>query len=272
MQTSLGLVSGEGVLPAIVAREARRAGWRVVTLALGDPGELPQLADRLVRCRVGDVAPILRVLAEEGIRHVVLAGRVRKDALFHGVPLDAPARALVARSGDWTDDGLLETAVGALASLGIEVLDQRQFLGPWLASDGRVAGPAPTPAVEADIARGLAVARALARHGIGQTVVIRAGAVAAVEAMEGTDEAIRRGLSAAGPGAVVVKATRPTHDYRLDAPTIGAATLARCVEGGAAALALEAGRVVLLDREAIARLADQAGISVVGVGGDVEAR
>jgi DUF1009 family protein len=111
------------------------------------------------------------------------------------------------------------------------------------------------------------VARDLAGHGIGQTVVLRAGSVAAVEAMEGTDETIRRGLALAGPGAVVVKAAAPTHDYRFDVPAVGAATLDLCAEGRAAALAVEAGRVLLLDREHVAAVAERTRISVVGIPG-----
>jgi hypothetical protein len=268
MTPSLGLVGGAGELPALMAREARQAGWRVVAFALADPAALAPVADRVVPCRLGEAAPIVEALAGEGIRHVVLAGGVRKDGLFLGAPLDATARDLIARSRDWTDDGLLRTATAALEAMGIELLDQRRFLAPWLAPAGAAAGPAPGEAVTADIARGLAVARELARHGIGQSVVVRAGTVVAVEAMEGTDETIRRGLALAGPGAVVVKATGPAHDYRFDVPTVGAATLRLCVEGRAAALAVEAGRVLLLDRPAVAAEAARAGISVVGVSGE----
>jgi DUF1009 family protein len=267
MPESLGLVGGAGTLPALMAREARQAGWRVVAFALADAGELGQVADRLVPCRLGDVGPIFEVLAGERIRHVVLAGGVRKDGLFQGVPVDDTARALLDRSPDWSDDGLLRTASAALASMGIEVLDQRRFLGPWLVPAGPAAGPPAGDAVAADITRGLALARDLAARGVGQTVVLRAGSVAAVEAMEGTDETIRRGLALAGPGAVVVKATAPTHDYRFDVPAVGAATLGLCAQGRAAALAVEAGRVLLLDRDAVATAADRAGISVVGVSG-----
>jgi DUF1009 family protein len=263
---SLGLVGGAGELPVMMAREARRAGWRVVAFALDDPGPLAAVADRVVACRPGEVGPVLEVLAAESIRHVVLAGGVRKDGLFHGMALDAAARDLVARSLDWSDDGLLRTATAALTGLGIELLDQRRFLGPWLAPAGSAAGPPAPPGAAADIARGLAVARTLAGQGVGQTVVVRAGSVAAVEAMEGTDVAIRRGLELAGPGAVVVKATGPAHDYRFDVPAIGAATLTVCAAGRAAAVAVEAGRVLLLDRARVAAEAERAGISVVGVG------
>ena len=265
MAGALGLVGGAGALPGLMAREARRAGWRVVAFALTDPDSLAPHADRVVHCRLGDVAPLFAVLGEEGIRHMVLAGRVRKDVLFQGAPLDATARDLLAQAKEWTDEGLLTTAVGAVEAMGIEVLDQRRFLGPLLAPRGLIAGPPLDRAVEADVTRGLALARELAARGIGQTVVLRAGSVAAVEAMEGTDEAIRRGLALAGRGAVVVKTAAPAHDYRLDVPTVGPETVAGCVAGGAAALAVGADRVLLLQRERIEEEAARAGISIVGV-------
>ncbi len=267
MQGSLGLVGGTGGLPALMAREARREGWRVVAFAFAESGTLAEAVDRVVPCRIGEVGAIFDVLAGERIRHVVLAGSLSKDGLFHGMPLDASARALVDRSPDWTDEGLLQTATAALGAMGIELLDQRRFLTPWLAPAGHVAGPHLGEPARGEVARGLALARDLARHGVGQTVIVRAGSVAAVEAMEGTDEAICRGLRLAGPGAVVVKATASGHDYRFDVPAVGAATLALCVEGRAAALAVEAGRVLLLDRETIAAEAARAGISIVGVAG-----
>jgi DUF1009 family protein len=265
MARALGLISGAGALPALMAREARRDGWRVVAMSLGDPAPLAPHVDRVVPCQLGDVAPVLAVLAEEEIRHIVFGGRVRKDVLFQGGPLDGAARELLARAADWSDEGLLGTAVSALHAMGIAVLDQRDFLGPWLVPAGRVAGPPVPAAAAADVARGLALARDLAQRGVGQTVVLRAGSVAAVEAMEGTDEAVRRGLALAGPGGVVVKATSPAHDYRLDVPTAGPDTVERCAAGGAAVLALEAGRVLLLERPRVEAEANRVGLSIVGV-------
>ena len=176
MAEALGLVGGAGALPALMAREARRAGWRVVAFALADapsPSFLMPIA--WCPCRLGDVGPILAALGEEGIRHVVLSGRVRKDVLFQGAPLDAAARQLrVARRADWTDDGLLGAAVQALAAMGIEVLDQRQFLAPWLVRPRLVAGPPVRPELEADVARGASTWPATWRSaGVGQTVVLR---------------------------------------------------------------------------------------------------
>ena len=265
MAEALGLVGGAGALPVLMAREARRAGWRVVAFALADPEPLVPHADRVVPVQLGDVGPILAVLGEEGIRHVVLAGRVRKDVLFQGAPLDSAARHYVSKAADWTDEGLLGAAVQGLAAMGIEVLDQRQFLAPWLVAAGLIAGPPVRPELEADVARGLRLARDLAERGVGQTVVLRAGSVAAVEAMEGTDETVRRGLALAGRGAVVVKAAAPAHDYRLDVPTVGPDTVDCCTAGGAAVLALQAGRVLLLERERVEAEAARTGMSIVGV-------
>lgn len=268
MAGALGLVGGAGALPVLMMREARREGWRVIAFALDDPASLQDLADVVVPCRLGEVGPVLEALTREGIRHVVLAGRVWKDGLFQGGALDEAGRALLGRSPDWSDEGLLRRAASALEAMGIELLDQRRFLAPWLAPSGRIAGPFADARVRGDIERGVAVARQLAEEGIGQTVVVRAGTIVAVEAMEGTDEAVRRGLTLAGPGAVVVKATGPSHDYRFDVPTVGRATLMLCIRGGAAALAVEAGRVLLMDREAVQAEAERVGVSVVGVTGN----
>jgi len=263
---ALGLIGGAGVLPALMAREAQEAGWRVVVFALAEPAALPSVVDRVILFRLGDVGPLLDTLQSEGIRHLVLAGGVRKDGLFQGMPLDGVARALLDQAPDWTDESLLRTASAALESMGIELLDQRRFLGPWLAPAGHLAGPVVDAGLLADARRGLEAARALGRLSIGQTVVVKAGAVVAVEAMEGTDETIRRGLALAGPGASVVKAPAPGHDYRFDVPTVGPDTVARCAAGQARILAVEAERVLLLDRDTVATEASRAGLTVIGLG------
>ncbi|HSE95682.1 MAG TPA: UDP-2,3-diacylglucosamine diphosphatase LpxI [Methylomirabilota bacterium] len=267
MGGSLGLLGGAGVLPGLMAREARALGWRVVAFALADPALLADVADRVVPCRVGELGPVLDTLREEEIHHLVLAGRVWKDGLFRGMRLDQPTRALLDQGPDWTDQGLFRTATALLTTMGIELLDQRRFLARWLAASGILAGPEPTESARADVAVGVATAQDLAARGIGQTVVVRARTVTAVEALEGTDETIGRGLRLAGPGAVVVKAAGPAHDYRLDVPAVGPDTLARCVEGRAAVLAVEAGRVLIVEPEAVEAEARRAGISVVGVPG-----
>ncbi len=265
MGETLGLVSGEGAIPALMAREAKREGWRVVAFSLSDSSDLSPEVDRVVPARLGEVAPILAELSTEGIRHVVLAGRVRKEALFQGIALDGEARRLLAGVSDWSDAALLGAAADELDRRGIKLLDQRRFLAPWLAPRGVLSRTEPTEAQWEDVQFGLAVGGDLARHGAGQTVVIRARVVLAVEALEGTDETIRRGTDLGGPGAVVVKVSPPDHDYRFDVPTVGPTTLSVVAGGRGAVLAVQAGRVVLLDREALVAEADREGIALVGV-------
>jgi DUF1009 family protein len=153
--------------------------------------------------------------------------------------------------------------LATLGSMGIELLDQRPFLGTGLPGEAVLGGRTPTPEQWADVRRGLAVARAAADWSVGQAVVVRRGVVSAVEAIEGTTAAIRRGTALAGPGAVVVKAVGREHDFRFDVPTIGPETIDAAAEGGAAVVAFEAERVFVLERETTARRADAASIALV---------
>src|SRR5207244_11713961 len=146
--------------------------------------------------------------------------------------------------------------------------DRRPFYGDWIPRAGRLGGRDATAAEEGDVARGFRIARRLAESGVGQTVVVRRGRAAAVEASEGTMETIRRGLGLAGPGAVVVKAVAPDNDYRFDVPSVGPETLEVMAAGGATALAIEAGRVLVLERERAVEIADRHGMAVVGGAGD----
>jgi len=237
----------------------------VIAFALPEAPELASEVERVVPIQLGEVAPILAALGAEGIRHVVLAGRFRKEALLRGATLDGEARRVLEGAPDWGDASLFSAAAGELGRLGIELLDQRRFLAPWLAPEGVLTPTAPTEAQWRDIRIGLAVAGDLARHGVGQAVVIRAGTVLAVEALEGTDEAIRRGTRLGGPGAIVVKVSHPDHDYRFDVPTVGPATLEVLVGGRGAVLAVQAGRVLLLERETLVARAGREGIALVGV-------
>jgi DUF1009 family protein len=178
---------------------------------------------------------------------------------------DAGTRDLERRAGARTDVKLAEAVIAAFASIGVEVLDQRAFLGDLLLGPGCWSRRSPTDEERVEARRGLGLARVLADQHVGQTLVLRRGVVTAVEAVEGTTDAIRRGTALAGPGAVVVKAVARDHDYRVDTPAIGLETLAAAVAGQAAVVAVEARRVLLLEREAAVRSADAAGLALVSV-------
>jgi len=258
---------GAGGLPARMAVEARRRGWRVLAFAFDDPAALTAHADRVVPARLDELAAVLATLRVEGAPAVLFSGRfsmgeiVRTDA----ARADAFSRAMGERAGSRIDAALAGTIITTLAGFGIEVLDQRPFFGDSLAAAGPWSGRAPSEAEWGDIRRGFEVARTIADARIGQTVIVRHGVVTAVEAVEGTTEAIRRGSAHAGPGAVIVKAVARDHDYRFDVPGVGLETVRTAAAGGAAVLAVQAGRVVVLDREALVREADAAGLALVGV-------
>ena len=258
---------GAGVLPARMAREARRQGWRVVAFAFPGAGDLSDTADLVVPTTIEAMGPVLDVLVREKASAVAFSGKFwMTDLLTAGEPDAAHAR-MAARAGALLDGNMTEVIVGTLASLGIELLDPRPFLGDWLGAPRTWSAREPTEAEWSDVQRGFAVARALAALSVGQTVVVRRGVVSAVEGIEGTTETIQRGTALSGPGAVVVKAVTDAHDFRFDVPGIGPETVKAAVAGGAAVLALAAGRVLIVDLEQTVRLADTAGMALLSTDG-----
>ncbi len=257
-------MAGAGVLPGRAAAEARRQGWRVVAFAFDEAPGLGDTVDRLVPSRLTDIQGVLSELASQRALAALFVGKFGKHAALSQVHAADDAGRRLAQQG-LSDAALGAAVVSTLGALGIEVLDQRQFLGPWIFTAAALTSRAPTATQWEEIHAGGRLARVLAAHGVGQTIVRAHGVTVAVEAAEGTDETIRRGTALAGPGAVVVKAVAPDHDYRFDIPTIGAATVAAMAAGGATALAVPRGKVLMMDHDAVLGIAERAGIAVVGV-------
>jgi UDP-2,3-diacylglucosamine hydrolase len=265
VERPLGLMCGAGVLPARMASVARRRGWRVVAFTFDAADGVGAHADAVVPSRIDELGTAFEGLRSEGIADVLFSGRFSMpDVLRVGAP-DATFRGFEARARSRSGAAFVDAIIAMLTAHGVRVLDQRDFVGDWLVGPGPCSARPPTDEEWSDARAGLALARTLASARIGQTVVIRHGAVVAVEAVEGTTEAVRRGAALGGRGAVVVKAVAPDHDYRFDAPAIGPETLAVAAEGGVAAVAIEANRVMLFDRAEAVRLADAAGIAVIGI-------
>ncbi|PYM93298.1 MAG: hypothetical protein DME04_12170 [Candidatus Rokuibacteriota bacterium] len=256
---------GAGVLPARMAGQARRQGWRVVAFTFGEAPGVSAHADRTIPSLLNEAGAVLGTLAHEKIGAVLFSGKFWMRDYFHGGRPDAAVTEITARAGALVDTNLVQAVVTTLGQMGITLLDQRAFLGDWLAGSGCWSARALTETELSDVRRGLAVARLVAEAGIGQTVVIKQGAVMAVEASEGTTDAIRRGIAHAGPGAVVVKAVARDHDYRFDTPTIGPETLTAAASGGATVVAVEAERVLILERDECLRIADEAGLALAGI-------
>jgi len=256
---------GAGVLPARMAGEARRRGWRVVAFTFGEAPGVTAHADRTIPSRVNEAGAVLAALERERVGAVLFSGKFWMGDFLHGARPDAALAEITQQAGTMLDTNLVQAVVATLGQMDITLLDQRPFLGDWLGGNGCWSARAPTDAEWADVRRGLAIARLVADAGVGQTVVVKRGAVAAVEAIEGTTETIRRGITGAGVGAVVVKAAARDHDYRFDMPTIGPETIEIATAGGATVVAVEAERVLVLDKDACLRIANGAGMALVGV-------
>ena len=263
----IGLIAGSGQFPLIWVREAKRQGYEVT--AVGHIGEteeeLETLADSLVWVQLGELNKIIKVLKKAGITETALAGGIRKTRMFKDVKPDLRALNLLARVGAPKDDALLRAISDELASDGIRVVESTVFLSSLLTPQGPLTSRMPSREEEKDVAFGWKVVKELGQLDIGQCVVVKRQTVLAVEAIEGTDETIRRGGRLAQKGAVVVKACKPQQDVRFDLPAVGKQTIAVMLEVGATALALEAGRTIMLEKELLIKKADESGISVIGV-------
>jgi UDP-2,3-diacylglucosamine hydrolase len=265
VERALGLMAGAGVLPGRAAAEAARQGWRVVAFAFDDAPALAAHCEAVIPSRIDNIQAVLEALADRRVSAALFVGKFWKHRVFEQRQgaVDAAARRL--GGGGLSDGALGDMVVATLKALDIDVLDQRGFLLPWMATGGALAARAATDAEWAEIRAGLILARTLSGFGIGQTVVRSLGVTVAVEAIEGTDETIRRGTRLAGPGAVVVKAVASAQDYRFDMPTVGPTTIEAMAEGGATALGIDGGKLLLVDREELIERADAAGIAVVSV-------
>ncbi len=270
MATTVGLIAGLGRFPLEVARGARRRGHRVAAVALrelSDPA-LEAEVDALAWVYLGELNRMFAFLREAGVEQVVMAGKVPKTLLWNDASVfrpDARALALMQGLADRKDDSILGSVAQAIEEEGFPLLGQLDLAPELWAPEGLIGRTALGPGPRRDIAFGWPIAKALGELDIGQTVVVRGGAVLALEAIEGTDAAIRRGCALGERGASVVKVAKPKQDPRFDVPTIGPDTLATLIECGAGALAVEAGRTVILERDAVARDADLHGISIVGI-------
>jgi DUF1009 family protein len=267
---ALGVLAGRGRFPLDIVRAARRRGERVVVVGLvgmADVG-LEAEADALAWVHVGEVQKLVDAFRAEGVERAVVAGKIPKTVLYDpaALRLDARAMAALQRLADRKDDSIQGALATELEADGIALMLQSDAAPDLFAGVGPLGRHAPDEAGWADVAFGWPVARAMGAHDIGQSVVIRERAVIAVEAIEGTDATIERaGALAPGGRLVIVKVAKPGQDPRFDMPAIGVGTLEAMLRAGAGVLAFEAGRTVVLERDAVVAAADDADISVVGV-------
>lgn len=263
----IGLIAGNGRFPLLFAETARRQGVHVVAVAhQGEtPEEITPLVDEITWVRVGELGKIIRVFKRAGVRRAVMAGGIRKPRHLADLRPDFRGAAFLARTRSLKDDVLLRGVAGELERDGIAVVESTLFLGDLVPAVGTLTRRQPSAREWEDVRFGFKVAKDIGRWDIGQSVVVKRGAVLAVEGIEGTDLAIRRGGDLGRGGVVVVKVSKPTQDLRFDVPAVGTTTIDVLREVGGRALALEAGRTLMLDRAVLVTAADAAGIAVVAL-------
>ncbi len=269
MAAKLGIVAGGGELPARLIAVCRASGREVFVLAFKGqtaPATVEGVDHAWVR--LGQSGPALEALRGAGVEELVMIGPVKRPSLSElGFDLRSAqflAKVGAARLGD---DGLLSAVIRALEGEGFRIVGVDDLLGGLLAPSGPLGAHRPDAQAEGDIARAIAVARALGEVDVGQAVVVQQGIVLGVEAIEGTDRLLARcaELGRVGPGGVLLKIKKPGQESRVDLPTVGVRTVTGAARAGLRGIAVEAGGTLIVDRQAVVSAADTAGLFMLGV-------
>jgi DUF1009 family protein len=266
----IGLIAGNGRFPFLALQGARGLGHDVTVVAIKEEA-FPDLEPAARDARadfhwvsLGQLGKCIKILKAAGISEAVMAGQVKHVKIFSGIIPDLTLLSVITRLKARNTDALISAVADVMRGEGIELLDSTAFLQPLLAREGTLTSRAPDDQEREDLTFGYRMADAMAALDIGQTIAVKDKAVVAVEAMEGTDEVIRRAGHLAGPGVRVVKVAKPKQDMRFDVPVIGVATIEGMRTAGATALSIDADRTLVLDGPRVFASANEANIAVIG--------
>jgi len=263
--TGWGLIAGNGRFPFLVLEGARSQGIEMAVIALKEEAspELEKIAKRLHWVSLGELSKAIELMQSEGVKRAVMAGQVKHNKIFSSIRPDWKLAKLLFALPRKNTDSLIGAVAKVLEEEGIQLVDSTMFLKPLLPEAGVLTRRVPSAQEAVDIEYGIGIARHIATRDIGQTVVVSDSACVAVEAMEGTDETIARAARFAnGRPLVVVKVSKPRQDMRFDVPVVGLPTVESMKLAGATALAIDANRTLLFDREKLIAMADAAGIAI----------
>ncbi|MBF0409607.1 MAG: UDP-2,3-diacylglucosamine diphosphatase LpxI [Candidatus Riflebacteria bacterium] len=263
--TQIGLIAGSGRFPLYFAEYARKSGNRVVAVAVREEtsSQLESLVDEIHWFHVGELQGMIDTFLKRQIDKIVMAGKITKTRMFNHLKPDERLTKVLLKTPVRNDDALLKALAGEFISEGIHVCDSTTFLSSLLPTKGTITTRSPSEEEWRDIKYGHEIAKQIAGMDIGQTVVVKNCAILAVEAIEGTDEAILRGGKLGNGQVTVVKVARPQQDMRFDLPVIGLDTIDTLVRAKARCLAIEEHKTLLLDREEVISRADSNGLSIV---------
>ena len=263
----LGIIAGAGDLPLLLAQAALEQGRIPLAIQITQPTseQLASIAAETYSFGVGQVQKITRTLLDADVRELAIIGKIDTGILFRPFLVDPTAVKILARNRNKGTRAIVAAVIEHFESKGISVVEQHRFLRGLIPREGVLTKRQPTQSQWADVKFGMQLARQVANLGIGQTVVVKNMMAVAIEAIEGTDEAIKRGGTLGGKGVVVAKAAATDHDFRVDVPTVGDQTLKILQAVGGSVLAVEAGRTFVMNQQALCGHADQWKIPIVAL-------
>jgi DUF1009 family protein len=261
-----GLIAGNGQFPFLVVEGARRSGASLAVVAIKEETDkrIDDVADDVAWVGIGQLGKMISHFKRQGVGKAIMAGQVKHVQIFSGALPDVRMFKMLWNLPKRNTDALIGGVASELAKEGIELIDSTFFVKDQLAAEGVLTKRKPNEIEHANIEYGLHIAGEIARLDLGQTIVVRAAACVAIEAMEGTDATIRRAGELANGKLTVVKVAKPSQDMRFDVPVVGVPTVQALIDAGATCLSVTAGKTLIFDREEMLELANKHKIAVVG--------
>ncbi len=265
MGQRIGIIAGSGEFPSLVLHEAQKSGYFSVVAGIRGEAkaELQDEANEFEWIDVSDVLKLISYFKRNGVNEAIFAGKVDPRVIYDKEKFSDSSLSFLAQIKDKRPASIIKTIIDFMAKEGIEVKDPSVFISSCFCREGVLTETQPLPGVKEDIAFGWEIAKAIADLDIGQTVIVKDKAIVALEGMEGTDEAIKRGGRIAGEGTVVVKVSRSSQDARIDLPAVGLSTVQSLVKAKSKALCLEAEKMPFFQKDEAISLADTNKISII---------
>ncbi len=261
-----GLIAGNGDFPFLVLEGAKKAGESLAVVAIKEETDkrIEELADDLAWVGIGQLGKMISFFKNAGVSKVMMAGQVKHVQLFSGAVPDVRMLKMLWNLPRRNTDSLIGGIASELEKDGIELIDSTYFLGDYLAPKGVLTKRSPNDIEMENVEYGLHIAGEIARLDLGQTIVVRAKACVAIEAMEGTDATILRAGTLANGKLTVVKVAKPDQDMRFDVPVVGPPTVKVMAEAGATCISITAGKTLIISREEMLAEADKNKIAIIG--------
>jgi DUF1009 family protein len=269
-----GLIAGNGQFPFLVLEGAKKSGAELAVVAIKEEADprINDIASNITWVGIGQLGKMISFFAKNGVTKAMMAGQVKHVQLFSGAIPDVRMLKMLWNLPRRNTDALIGGVADEMGKEGIELIDSTHFLADNLADEGVLTKRKPSDIELENITYGLHIATELGRLDLGQTVVVRANACVAIEAMEGTDATIKRAGELANGRLTVVKVAKPNQDMRFDVPVVGIPTIETMIKAGATCLSVTAGKTLMFDKQELLALADKNKICVAGTASQNRAR